>query len=157
VGGLEAAWQRLSELARQTPDEYFALHAPTHQIVGQVNVPVALERARKLIFQVAYTENMGIERSEELMRRGYRVTTVIGNERAKAVLTGSPQRYDLFIVAHAAPPKTRTEIVAWLRNKYPGVKIVALNSVHGRLRDADFNVFLDGPETWMPVVARALS
>jgi hypothetical protein len=125
-------------------------------VVAQVNVPLALERARKLIFQIAYTETLGIARSEELTRRGYRVTTVIGNERAKIVLADSPQHYDLFVLGHGAPDKARSEMVAWLRVKYPNVKILGLNSI-GRLREADYNVLLDGPETWMPIVARALA
>ena len=157
VSGLEAAWQKLYDLAKQTGNECFALHAPTRQVVAQVNVPLALERARKLIFQIAYTETLGIARSEELTRRGYRVTTVIGNERAKIVLTDSPQHYDLFVLGHGAPDKARSEMVAWLRVKYPNVKILGLNSIQGRLREADYNVLLDGPETWMPIVARAFA
>ena len=157
VSGLEAAWQKLYDLAKQTANECFALYTPTRQVVAQVNVPLALERARKLIFQIAYTETLGIARSEELTRRGYRVTTVIGNERAKIVLTDSPQHYDLFVLGHGAPDKARSEMVAWLKVKYPNVKILGLNSIQGRLREADYNVLLDGPETWMPIVARALA
>ncbi|HEX4600448.1 MAG TPA: hypothetical protein VH116_03555 [Gemmatimonadales bacterium] len=154
--GLEAAWEELSRLAKRTTNELLAIHTRTRHVVAQVNVPLVLERARKRIFQVAYTEALGIARSEELTRRGYRVTTVIGNERAKRVLTDSPQHYDLFIVAHAAPKRTRDELVAWLRANYPDGTILALNPVRERLRRVNYNAPLDRPETWVPIIARAL-
>ncbi|HEV2751652.1 MAG TPA: hypothetical protein VGV12_14110 [Gemmatimonadales bacterium] len=156
LSGLEAAWVELSRLAKGTTNELLATQSQTHQVVAQVNVPPALERARKRIFQVAYTEALGIARSEELTHRGYRVTTVIGNERAKHVLTDSTQPYDLFVIAHAAPKRTREEMVAWLRANYPNGKILALNPVHEWLRDVSYNAPLHSPETWMPIVARAL-
>ena len=152
--GLESAWQKLSELAKQTANECFAIHPPTRQVVAQLNVPPAEERGRKRVFQIAYTEEMGLARAEELTRRGYRVTTVIGNERATVVLD-STQRWDLFIIGHAAPEQTRARMVAWLKANYPGVKIVALNSAFVRLREADYNVVLSGPEKWIPIVAQA--
>jgi hypothetical protein len=156
LSGLEAAWEELSRLAKQTTHELLASNTQTHQVVAQLNVPPALERARKLIFQIAYSETLGVTRSEELTRRGYRVTTVIGNESAKRILTNSTQHYDLFVVAHAASKRAREEMVAWLRAKYPNVKILALNPARERLRDVSYNAPLDSPETWMPIVARAL-
>lgn len=152
--GLEAAWQKLSELAKHTANECFAIHPPTRQVVAQLNVPPAEERGRKRVFQIAYTEELGLARAAELTRRGYSVTTVVGNERAK-VLLSSAQGCDLFIIGHAGPEQTRARMVAWLKANYPGVKIVALNSAFGRLREADYNVVLNGPEKWIPIVAQA--
>jgi hypothetical protein len=154
--GLEAVWEELSRLAKRTTNELLATHTQTHQVVAQLNVPPALERARKVIFQVAYTEALGVARSDELTRRGYRVVTVIGNERAKRVLTESGQHYDLFVVAHAAPKSIREAMVAWLRANYPNGKILALNPAHERLHDVSYNAPLHSRETWMPIIARAL-
>ena len=156
LSGLEAAWEELSRLAKRTSNELLATRTHTHQVVAQVNVPPAQERARKLIFQVAYAEALSMERSEALIRRGYRVTTVIGNERAKGVLTDSTQHYDLFVIAHAAPKSTREEMVAWLRANYPKGKILALNPAHERLRAVSYNAPLHSPEAWMGIIARAL-
>jgi hypothetical protein len=48
-------------------------------------------------------------------------------------------------------------MVAWLRAKYPGVRILALNSPEIReLVGADYNVKLNGPEVWLPMIATAL-
>lgn len=156
VSGLEAAWQDLYELAKHTSNECFAIHAETRQVVAQVNVPPAIERARKVIFQIAYTEALSVLRSEELTRRGYRVTTVVGNDRAKVVLRDFAQHYDLFIIGHAASERSRKEMVSWMRANYPKVRILALNPTHQPLRGADYNALLGGPESWLHIVARAL-
>jgi hypothetical protein len=154
VHGLEAAWQRLYELAKLTDNECFAIYLQTREVVAQVNVAPAKERASKRVFQIAYTEELGVARAEVLTRRGYQVTTVIGNQRAKVVL-GSAQPYNIFIIGHGAPEQTRIRMVTWLKSKYPDVKILALNPVSQHLREADYNVVLNGPEKWVPIVAKA--
>lgn len=73
----------------------------------------------------------------------------------KAVL-GLTQRVDLFIVGHNAPEQTRSEMVVWLKAKYPTVHVVALISPEGpQLPGADYNAVLNGPETWLPIVEAA--
>jgi len=157
VLGLEAAWQKLYELAQQTANECFAQNPATREIVGQLNVPLAEERMRKRLFQIAYTESLGFSRADVLRHRGYSVTTVVGNQSAEVVLTSTKEHYDLFILGHAATEATRKEIVAWLKARFPDARILALNRPHQQLGDADFNVRLNGPETWMPAVAQALA
>ena len=39
VRGLENTRQKLQELATRSPNEYFAIHTPSKDIVGRVNVP----------------------------------------------------------------------------------------------------------------------
>jgi hypothetical protein len=95
-------------------------------------------------------------RTEVFRLHGYEVVSVIGNEAAKVVLS-LPHHCDFFIVGHAAPEDARQEMVAWLRTKYPGVRILALNSPKIReLVGADYNVKLNGPEVWLPMIATAL-
>ena len=78
---------------------------------------------------------------------------MIGTDSAKVLLT-SIQHYDLFIVGHAAPEETRTEIIDWIKVKYPRVKILALNAPHQQLLNADYNVTLNSPENWLPIVTK---
>jgi hypothetical protein len=78
---------------------------------------------------------------------------VIGNDPARVLLT-SIQHYDLFIVGHAAPEETRTEMIDWIKVKYPRVKILAFNDPHQQLLNADYNVTLNGPENWLPIVTQ---
>ena len=119
----------------------------------QLNVaPAKLRR----IFQIAYDGELGLRRAELLRSRGYGVISVIGNDAAK-VLLSSIQHYDFFIVGHAAPEQTRREIVDWLKAQYPGIKILVLNPPDQQVPAADYNVPLNGPETWLPIVFRQLA
>ena len=150
VLGLEYAKSVLQGLANHTTNECFASDTKTHQIVMQLNAPSAKLRR---VFQITYDEAVGLRRAELLRSQGYGVVSVIGNEEAKLLLTCT-QPYDLFIVGHAASVETRRELVGWLKALYPQVKILAVNSPDQQVAAADFNVLLNGPETWLPIVSK---
>jgi protein-disulfide isomerase-like protein with CxxC motif len=156
VSGLEFAKVALQGLARRTNNECFIADANTRHVVMQMNVPRAKLRATKRVFQIAYDEGTGLRRAELLRSLGYAVISVTGNEPAKLLLS-SIQHYDFFIVGHAAPEKTRREIVAWLRATYPSVKILAMNPPNQQILGADYNVQQNGPEAWLPIVSQQLS
>jgi hypothetical protein len=152
ASGLHGVRLKLQEIARTTTNECFAMYLPTKEIVARLN----LGAGKPLVVQIAYDNRLATARTEVLRLHGYEVVSVIGNEAAKAVL-GLPQHCDLFIVGHAAPEESRTEMVAWLKMKYPGVRIIALNSPKIReLVGADYNVTLNGPEVWLKIVSGAL-
>jgi CheY-like chemotaxis protein len=154
--GLRDARQQLLQLSKITKNECFAVHLPTKEIPARVNVR-SVAGGKPVVFQVTYEPQIARTRSEYLRLQGYEVVTVHGNEAAMLVLS-ERQNYDLFIVGHAAPEKTRREMVEWLKANYPGVRIVALNPpTIADLMGADFNVKLNGPETLLPVIAAALS
>jgi DNA-binding NtrC family response regulator len=112
---------------------------------------------KSTVFQIAYDEKLGSIRTALLTRRGYSVRTVFGNDAAKTVLS-SPEHCDLFMVGDRAPEECRTEMVAWLKARYRGVPIVALNGAEEReVAGADYNVALNGPEAWYPVISTALT
>jgi len=156
VSGLEFAKLALEELSKRTiySNECFAADRDTHQVVAQMNVPLA-GRSIKRIFQIAYDEESRLQRAELLLGCGYGVISVLGNEAAKLLLS-SIQHYDLFIVGPDAPEETRREIVSWLKAEYPEVKILALNPSHQQVLRADYSVRQNGPETLLPIVAQLL-
>ena len=81
------------------------------------------------VFQIACDEILLITRAELLKNRGYEVGSALGNDEAKRILDkGRP--YHRFIVGHAAPKKTREDIVRWLKANFPDTKILALNPPH---------------------------
>jgi len=106
------------------------------------------------LFQVAYDEKLLFDRGRILRRSGYEVTSVLGNEAAKAVLV-QWQQIDLFVIGHNAPEQVRLEMVYWLRAHYPGVRILALNPPGvERLEDLRYNATYNAPpDTWLPLVA----
>jgi hypothetical protein len=107
------------------------------------NAPVT-----KHIFQVAYCEEHFLARAVLLRRRGYSVTSVIGNEAAKALLAALPAE-DLLIIGHAAPEQTRLDMVLWLQAYYPKTCILALNPPNERLGTWQFNAVHDRPQAWL--------
>ena len=156
ASGLHEARRQLEKLGKVTKNECFAMCLPTKEIAARVNVRTS-EGRKPYVFQITYDEKLAKARSDLLKLQGYEVTTVFGNDAAQAVLS-IPQNCDLFVVGHAAPEKTRREMVAWLKENHPGVRILALNSASIReLVGADYNVKLNGPETLLPVIATAIS
>ena len=155
VSGLEFAKAALEGLAKRTQHECLAVDAKTHQVVMQLNVESAKLQSTKRVFQIAYDEELALQRTQLLTAQGYIVMSVIGNEPAKVVLT-STQHYDLFIIDYAAPEETRREIVDWLRANFAKVKILALNPPGQQIPSADFNVTNDAPDKWVSIVAQHL-
>jgi len=85
---------------------------------------------------------------------GYAVISVIGNEAAQVLLSANPHNdLALFIVGHAAFGRARKEMVDWLKEKYPKVKVLALNPSNSQLPSADYNAIQNGPENWLPIVS----
>ena len=154
--GLLAARVKLLEISRETSNELVAMHLPDQQIAARINARIQ-EGNKPVVIQISYDHTLTVARTKALRLRGYDVSPIVGNEAAKLLLTNTCRRCDLFIVGHAAPNPTRTEMVAWLSVHFPGVPILALNGPEAsELRGADFNVKLNGTETWLPVIARAL-
>lgn len=154
VHGLEFAKVTLEDLAKRTSNECIAADERTHQVIAQLNLPPG-KRAMKRIFQIAYDEEAGLGTADLLRSRGYAVISVLSNEAAK-ILLSSIQKYDLFIVGHAAAEKCRSEMVDWLKTHYPNVKVLALNPLDQPLPNADYNALVSDPEGWLSFVTEQL-
>lgn len=151
VQGLANARRKLHQLAKRTANECSAIDLLTSQVVALANIA----HTKRVVFQVAYDEQLLAERSELLKLRGYEVVSVIGNEQAQSVLS-PPQPIDLFIVGHNAPEQARVEMVAWLTINYPQTSILALNpSEYKQLPGADYNAVVNSPAAWLSRVAAA--
>ncbi len=155
--GLLSARQKLQALTRTTRNECVIVHLPTKEVVARLNVPSSRGVGRKpVVFQIAYDSGLATTRTMVLRLQGYEVVSVLGNEAAKVVLS-MPEEIDFFIVGHAADDQARKEMVSWLKANYSGVRILALNPPRvSELEGADYNVQLNGPETWLPIIASAV-
>lgn len=156
ASGLREVRMKLEQIGKSTTNECFAIYLSTKEIVARVNVGTSRANGKPVVFQIYYHDSMATARAEILRLHGYEVVSAAGNEAARVILS-LPQRCDIFIVGHAAPEESRKEIVAWLKAKYPGIRIIALNSPTIReLPGADYNIELNGPQTWLPVIDKAL-
>jgi hypothetical protein len=154
--GLESARLKLQELANEAGNDYFAVRLPTREVVFRAAAGRSEAALAKRVFQIAYTEDLRRLRADLLRGYGFGVVSVIGNEAAKALLTALHLKGDdiaFFMVGHGAPQSARNEIVAWLKSKYPSVRIIALNPPDEQVQAADFNVLQNGPELWLPLLA----
>jgi hypothetical protein len=155
--GLPKARNKLREIAQSSGNECFAIHLESGEIVARCNVGASgREFGKPSLFQIGYDEPRARTRSQLLRARGYDVVSVIGNEAAKVILT-LPSQFDMFIVGHNAPEPDRREMVAWLKEKFPRARVLALNRREIRELDgADYNVELNGPEVWLSIVNETL-
>jgi CheY-like chemotaxis protein len=147
---LERAKARVSVLAARSPGEYVILNQQTRERISVKPQP-------KRIFQIGYDEKERNAREALLRRFGYEVISVADNDAARAALA-SMGSVDLFLLGNSAPEQTRQEIVAWLKTKFPKVKIVALNrSQHREVPGADCNVALSltDYDEWFSFLAAA--
>ena len=104
----------------------------------------------KRIFQIAYTHSLLAARAELLSKRGYKVASALGNEAARKALKVRAETYDLFIVGHAAPLDVRNDMVQWLKENYPRIRILALKPPYD---SADFDL---SPDELLSAVAAAI-
>lgn len=155
VRGLEFAKITLEDLSQRTSNECIAADERTHQIVAQLNLPPA-KRKMKRIFQIAYDEHAGFRGAELLRGHGYGVISVLSNEAAK-VLLSSIQKYDLFIVGPSATEESRRGMVDWLKERYPEVRVLALNPPHQSLPNADYNALFNDHEGWLQFVTERVA
>lgn len=157
VVGLHNARTKLEEIARYSQNDHFAMDLPTRNIVLRTDLLRREVITPKKVCQIAYDDNLRLQRAHLLRSHGYGVVSIFGNEAAKLLLSTlrANHEFAFFIVGHAAPEQTRREIIDWLRKNYPGVKIIALNPPQESIPIADYNVIQNGPEEWLRLVARS--
>ena len=109
------------------------------------------------VFQIAYDDALLATRAELLKSRGHAVDSALGNDAARIALSRTCA-YDLFIVGYAAEQPVRREIVDWVRGRFPGTKILALNPPHQTgLSQADYNFEMSGPGELLDAVEKVFA
>jgi hypothetical protein len=156
ASGLVNASLKLAQIAKQTTNECFMVCLPSKEIVARLNVPAGELREKRVVCQVSYDFKLGTERAALLRANGYEVISIYGNDAARVVLSATEQHCVSFIVGHGAPAETRRDMVRWLKEQFPKIPVIAMNAPGiGPLDGVDYNVKLDGPETWLPIIASA--
>ena len=145
---LEDAKALLKMLAVSSPGEYVITDLTGDK--ASIKFP-----PKRIMFQIGYDEKELNARAELFRRVGHEVISVPNNESAKQALT-SIDKVDVFIVGYTAPEQTRKEMVDWLKERFPRVRIVALvPSASLQLPRADYNVVLNDLDEWLALLATA--
>jgi DNA-binding NtrC family response regulator len=107
------------------------------------------------IFQVAYDASLMRVRAEMLKHAGFEVWSALGNDEARCALEAEAN-YDLVVVAWSASDSSRGEMVRWLKQRWPAVRVIALHSHLGHpIAEADVNSCSEKPEEWFAAVKRS--
>jgi len=142
---LDHAKLRVKVLAASSPGEYVITNL-TAQEVSIKSPP------KRIMFQIGYDEKELNARAELFRRFGHEVISAADNKAAKHILTSltSTHNVDVFVVGYQAPEQTRKEMVDWLKENFPKVKIVALvPSTNRQLPHADYNIVLNDWDEWL--------
>ena len=145
------ARERVQAWIAETPAEYIILSQQTGNkiVLNQSNIDASRKHR---ILQIAYVDKLMQARATILQARSHAVTSVLGNDEARAALQENAD-YDMVLLGHAAPQKVRTEMANWIKARFPGLILVSLNPPAGpQLPGADFNLIFNGPEEWLMVL-----
>ena len=89
-----------------------------------------------------------------LKSAGYEVTSVLGNDNARALDPGVIASADLIVVGFCAAHSVRAEMVLWFKTQYPKLPVVACSPVAGR--SSLTSAFAENPTFWLAKVASIL-
>ena len=150
AANLEEAKALVKVLAASSPGEYVITNLTGEKT--SIKLP-----PKRIVFQIGYDEKELNARAELFRRCGHEVISVPHNEAAKDALT-LIDNVDVFVIGHQAPEQTREEMVDWLKENFPTVKIVALiPSANRQLSRADYNIVINDSEEWLSLLAATAS
>jgi DNA-binding NtrC family response regulator len=107
--------------------------------------------------QIGYTRELITTRQMMLERAGYRVSSVQGNDQARALNTRQLASAELVLIGFSAPYRIRAEILEWLKDRAPELRVmVMLAHSLEKFPDADCVTLSEDPEVWLSAVANAI-
>lgn len=150
AANLEDAKALVKVLAASSPGEYVITNLTGERT--SIKLP-----AKRIVFQIGYDDKELNARAELFRGCGHEVISVPNTEAAKHVLT-MIDNVDVFVIGHAAPEQAKNEMVDWLKENFPKVKIVAMiPSGNCQLSRADYNIVLNDSEEWLSLLAATAS
>jgi DNA-binding NtrC family response regulator len=109
------------------------------------------------ILHVAYYPTLQATQALMLKSAGYEVTSVLGNDNARALDPRVIAAADLVVVGFCAPHSVRAELVLWFKTQYPKLPVVALQSTRWEeFGEADASAFSESPTIWLEKIASIL-
>jgi DNA-binding response OmpR family regulator len=108
------------------------------------------------VLSIGYDRVLVNLRALVLQQAGYAVISAIGNENA--MILARTEKFELVIVGHSSPVSQRQAMVKWLKDKFPGIPVIALCMAPGeRIALADAVSGVESPTEWLEAIAIKLS
>ena len=110
----------------------------------------------KTVVQIEFSPSLLSEREAVLKRQGHPVISILGSSKARTVDASAPGM-GVVVVGHGAPWLERESLIAYFRERLPGIPIVALlRATDAPFSGADFNCPADNPTLWERTLVQAL-
>jgi len=110
----------------------------------------------KTVLQIEFFPSLLTEREAVLKRQGYPVISILGSSNARNVNVSAPGM-GVVVFGHGAPRLERETLIAYFRERLPGIPIVSLlRATHAPFSGVDFNCPADNPPLWERTVVQAL-
>lgn len=104
---------------------------------------------------MAYDTSLLDVRTEMLKHAGFQVSSALGNTQARRELEDKAD-YDLVVIGWSGSDTERGDIVRWVKEHAPALRIIALYGAGGHeITEADFNSRSENPAEWFAAVKRA--
>src|SRR5258708_1845264 len=96
---------------------------------------------RTRILHIAYSPILLFTRNLMLMRQGYSVVSVLGNDQAFGLAAKADRKFDVILIGHCTELSVRREAARFFKNNFPSIRVVALLSDDsvGEVEEADSN------------------
>jgi DNA-binding NtrC family response regulator len=115
-------------------------------------------RGRPCILQIGYYASLLSVRASLLESNGYTVTSVLGNATAMKLARRVVDSIDLVVIGSSSEYAVRMTMLSWLKQYYPEVPVVVLQSHSSEKFPAAEGVTLsEDPEVWLAAVAAYLN
>jgi DNA-binding NtrC family response regulator len=107
------------------------------------------------VFQIAWDQTLLRIREFILRQNGFAVVSVFGAAQAREQLADDAP-FDVFMVGWSTSHKDRIAMVAWLKERWPKIPVVAIHDSFQRpIAGADVTATHDTPEEWLAAVVTA--
>ncbi len=121
------------------------------------STPRGKKARRDRVFHISYYEALLQTRAALMRQSGYRVSSVLGNEQAKAnaekLLPGS----DAVLIGFSGPYEQRKAILHWLKKQHPEIPVVMLQArASETFAEADAVQFSETPSSWLQALGACI-
>jgi hypothetical protein len=109
------------------------------------------------ILQVAYDQALLETRALMLQSRGYKVTSVCGNQQAMALGADGLADFDAAVIGFSSTRPNREQMVRWFKANRSDLRVVVLRfDSFEKFPDADFVSPSEDPAEWLGTVAKCV-